>query len=365
MRVLAAMSGGVDSSVAAALMEQEGHEVTGVTLKLWQGPDGQAPTHGCCTVSDSEDARRVAARLGIPYYVFDYTDDFTEAVIDPFVSEYRRGRTPNPCVECNRSIKFSILLEEADRLDCDLLVTGHYARVSRHRGRFRLRRGVDRDKDQSYVLHMLGQRELARTRFPVGEITKPQTRGVAADLGLRNAYKPDSYEICFVQGDYRDFIARATPEAMRPGRIVDASRRSVGEHRGVVNFTVGQRRGLGVAVGEPRYVTELDPRTSTVVIGSARELEAKAMEVEKVSWVSGTPPSDIGMRVLVQIRAHGEPVEATIEPAAAHQPGNCDPHGRFVATFADPERGAAPGQAAVFYRGDEVLGGGTIIRLIR
>ena len=356
MRVLAAMSGGVDSSVAAALMERKGHEVIGVTLKLWEGPGGQAPTHGCCTVSDSEDARRVAAVLDIPYYVFDYTDDFAKAVVDPFVNAYRNGRTPNPCVECNRSIKFSILLEEAARLDCDLLVTGHYARVSREADRWKLRRGVDLDKDQSYVLHMLGQHELSRTRFPVGEITKTQTRRMASDLGLRNANKRDSYEICFVQGDYRNFIAEAAPESIRPGRIVDTSHHQLGEHQGVAHFTVGQRRGLGVAVGEPRYVVELDPHTSTVVIGSAQELETRAIEVERVSWVDGTPPTD--RECLVQIRAHGDPVAATLAPADFYED-------RWTITFADPERGAAPGQAAVFYRGDEVLGGGAIAQLVR
>lgn len=350
------MSGGVDSSVAAALMDEAGHEVTGVTLKLWEGPDGQAPTHGCCTVSDSEDARRVAARLDIPYYVFDYTDDFADAVVNPFIKDYRSGRTPNPCVECNRSIKFSILLEEAARLDCDLLVTGHYARVSRQAGHWKLFRGVDRQKDQSYVLHMMGQRELARTRFPVGALTKTETRRIAADLGLRNAGKRDSYEICFVQGNYRDFIAGAAPETQRPGVIVDTARQPLGEHRGVVNFTVGQRRGLGVAVGEPRYVVELDPHTSTVVIGSHRELRAGALEVEGVSWVNGIPPR--GADCQVQTRAHGAGVEATVEPAGTEAD-------RWIVTFADPQAGAAPGQAAVFYRDDEVLGGGTIARLIR
>ncbi len=350
------MSGGVDSSVAAALMEQAGHDVTGVTLKLWQGPDGEAPTLGCCTVSDSEDARRVAARLDIPYYVFDYTDNFADAVVNPFVDEYRNGRTPNPCVECNRSIKFSILLEEAARLDCELLVTGHYARVGREKGRWKLRRGVDQDKDQSYVLHMLGQQELSRTRFPVGELTKTQTRQVAAELGLRNANKRDSYEICFVQGDYRSFVSQAAPETLRPGRIVDTSNQTLGQHRGVANFTVGQRRGLGVAVGEPRYVVELDPHTSTVVIGSARDLETRTIEVEQVSWVDGVPPTD--GNCLVQIRAHGEPSEARLDPSD----GQAD---RWTVTFTDPERGAAPGQAAVFYRGDEVLGGGAIARLVR
>ena len=358
MRVLAAMSGGVDSSVAAALMHQEGHEVTGVTLKLWQGPDGEAPVHGCCTVSDSEDARRVAAGLDIPYYVFDYTDDFASAVVNPFVNAYRNGRTPNPCVECNRSIKFSILLEEAARLDCDLLVTGHYARVSREGGRWRLRRGVDQSKDQSYVLHMLGQSELSRTRFPVGEMAKTETRQVAAELGLRNAAKRDSYEICFIQDDYRRFIAQRAPEAIRPGRIVDTSHNQLGEHRGVVNFTVGQRRGLGVAVGEPRYVVELDPHTSTVVIGSARELRTKGIEVENVSWVDGAPPPGTQPECLVQIRVHGEPARARLARSDSR------PY-RWTVSFLEPQQVAAPGQAAVFYRGDEVLGGGTIARLLR
>ncbi|MDE0673810.1 MAG: tRNA 2-thiouridine(34) synthase MnmA [bacterium] len=358
MRVLAAMSGGVDSSVAAAMMHREGHEVTGVTLKLWQGPDGEAPAHGCCTVSDSEDARRVAAGLDIPYYVFDYTDDFASAVVDPFVEAYRNGRTPNPCVECNRSIKFSILLEEADRLDCDLLVTGHYARVSREGGRWRLRRGVDPSKDQSYVLHMLGQRELARTRFPVGEMTKPETRRVAADLGLRNAHKRDSYEICFIADDYRRFIARRAPEAVRPGRIVDASRNRLGEHPGVVNFTVGQRRGLGVAVGEPRYVVELDPHTSTVVIGSARDLLTEAVEVEGVTWVDGAPPPESPTECLVQVRVHGQPVRALLAPLESGSD-------RWQVSFVEPQSSPAPGQMAVFYRGDRVLGGGTIDRLLK
>jgi len=358
VRVLAAMSGGVDSSVAAALMHAEGHEVTGVTLKLWQGPDGEAPTHGCCTVSDSEDARRVAASLDIPYYVFDYTDDFASAVVNPFVDSYLNGRTPNPCVECNRSIKFSILLEEAARLDCDLLVTGHYAWVDKHDGRWRLRRGVDPSKDQSYVLHMLGQEELARTRFPVGEMTKTETRRVAADLGLRNAHKRDSYEICFIADDYRRFIAQAAPEAIRPGPIVDASRNRVGEHRGVVNFTVGQRRGLSVAVGEPRYVVELDPHTSTVVIGSSHDLLTEAIEVEGVSWVDGAPPPEARPECLVQLRVHGEPVGALLDPPDSRA-------GHWTVTFHQPQRSAAPGQAAVFYRGDQVLGGGTIARLLR
>jgi len=347
------MSGGVDSSVAAALMHEEGHEVTGVTLKLWQGPDGEAPTHGCCTVSDSEDARRVAAGLDIPYYVFDYTDDFASAVVDPFVESYRNGRTPNPCVECNRSIKFSILLEEAARLDCDLLVTGHYARVTREGGRWRLRRGVDQSKDQSYVLHMLGQGELARTRFPVGGMTKSETRRVAAGLGLRNAHKRDSYEICFIADDYRRFIAQRTPEAVRPGRIVDASDNQLGEHRGVVNFTVGQRRGLGIAVGRPVYVTEIQAADRKVVIGPKESLLREACRIRDPNWIRFDALRE-PVRPPAKIRYPAPLAWAWVRPVAG-MPEEAE------VVFDEPQCAVTPGQAAVFYADDYVLGGGWIV----
>lgn len=338
------MSGGVDSSVAAALMVEAGHDVIGVTMKMWSGPNGEAPTSGCCTVSDAEDARRVAATLGIPYYVVDYTDHFSTGVIDNFVGGYLSGRTPNPCVECNRRVKFSVLLEHATELDCEVVVTGHYARADRAGERWRLRRGVDRDKDQSYVLSMLGQDQLARVRFPVGEMTKAETRVLATALGLRTATKPESMDICFVRGgDYRSFLAAAAPEGFQPGPIVDEEGRRLGEHEGVVGYTIGQRRGLGVAVGEPRYVTGIDPATATVTIGPRRSLEVGAVTIEEITSVSG---EGLGGELLAQYRAHGEAVPVEL--------------GDNRVVFGAPQSAVAPGQTITFYEEDEVKGGALI-----
>ena len=278
MRALVAMSGGVDSSVAAALLVRDGYDVVGVTLKLWQGPNGEAPTAGCCTVSDSEDARRVAAQLDVPYYVLDYTDDFSDGVVDRFLADYVSGRTPNPCVECNRTVKFDRLVDQMQDFECDVLVTGHYARTEHSGGKWRLLRGVDRDKDQSYVLSMLSQSQLEKVRFPVGGLDKAETRQIAAGLGLRTAHKPESQDICFVgSGDYRDFIRSQVPEVEQPGPIVDEEGSVVGEHRGIVDVTIGQRRGLNVAVGEPRYVTDIHPESNTVVIGRRDRLARTRM----------------------------------------------------------------------------------------
>lgn len=343
--VLVAMSGGVDSSVAAALALEAGHDVIGVTLKLWEGPGGVLPTAGCCTVSDAEDARRVAARLDIPYYVLDYTGDFRDGVVDRFVSDYVAGRTPNPCIECNRTVKFSRLLRQAEELGCTVVVTGHYARTRVDGGRHRLLRGVDRAKDQSYVLSMLGQEELARVWFPVGELTKAETRRIAADLGLRTAAKPDSQDICFVgAGDYRSFVATRAPEARRPGVIVTSEGEVVGEHDGVVNYTIGQRRGLGLAVGEARYVTAIDAATATVTIGRKQDLAVDVVELTAPGWVWSAPPD--GTRVSVQLRAHGDAVPAILR-------------GRRL-ELETPELGVAPGQTAAIYDGDEVIGGGVV-----
>lgn len=342
-RVLVAMSGGVDSSVAAALMVEEGHQVIGVTLKLWSGPNGEAPTAGCCTVSDSEDARRVAAQLDIPYYVLDYTEDFNQGVITRFVDDYLHGRTPNPCVECNRTVKFSRLLDQAAEFGCDLVVTGHYARTRAVDGRWRLYRGVDSAKDQSYVLSMLGQDQLSRTRFPVGEVDKTETRRIAASLGLRTAHKPESMDICFVgRRDYRSFLSDQAPESATPGRLVSIDGTDLGEHGGIANFTVGQRRGLGVALGEPRFVVDVDPATRTVVVGRRRDLEVSSITLEQVTFVD-TP---VHGPLEVQYRAHGEAVPATLDGAEVR--------------FDHPQPAVAPGQTAAFYAGDEVLGGGII-----
>lgn len=343
MRVLVAMSGGVDSSVAAALMKDEGHEVVGVTLKLWSGPNGEAPTAGCCTVSDAEDARRVAAQLEIPYYVLDYSEEFRDGVVDKFVSAYASGRTPNPCIECNRTVKFDQLLSRLDDFDCDVLVTGHHAR-SVFNGKWHLVRGADAAKDQSYVLSMLTQNELERTRFPVGELTKSQVRAVAAGMGLRTARKPESMDICFVgQRDYRGFLADHAPEAFEAGELVDSDGNHLGDHEGIAGFTIGQRRGLGVAVGEPRFVIRIEQGTSTVVVGERHELEIDGVDLEQVTWTLG---GEHAGEVMAQYRAHGDPVPAHLE-------------GHHL-SFEDPQRAIAPGQTVAFYRDDTVLGGALI-----
>ena len=340
------MSGGVDSSVAAALMKDAGHDVVGVTLKLWSGPNGEAPTAGCCTVSDAEDARRVAAEIDIPYYVLDYTEEFKDGVVDRFVSDYASGQTPNPCIECNRTVKFDRLLNSLDQFDCDVLVTGHHARTEENDGDWSLLRGTDRAKDQSYVLSMLTQNELARVRLPVGEITKREVRRIAATMGMRSAHKPESMDICFVgHGDYRGFLEQTAPEVFTSGAIVDTDGVEMGSHDGIVGFTVGQRRGLGVAVGEPRFVVHIEPQTSTVVIGSREDLCVDGVELREVTWTSG----DVGdRRLMAQYRAHGEPVPATLAGS--------------VLSFAEPQEAIAPGQTVAFYDDDRVLGGALIAR---
>ncbi len=354
MRILVAMSGGVDSSVAAALMVEAGHDVVGVTLKQWEGAGGEMPTAGCCTVGDAEDARRVSAQLDVPYYVLDYVDEFTAAVVDRFGEAYMEGRTPNPCIECNRKVRFAALLDRTTALGCDVLVTGHHARIRRDAAGYHLLAAVDGTKDQSYVLHMLGQAELARVLLPVGEMTKVEVREKAAALGLRTASKPDSQDLCFVgKGDYRDFLRTRFPQAARPGRIVDTAGAEVGRHHGTVDFTVGQRRGLGVAVGEPRYVVGIAPDTATVTIGSRKDLEVAGCLTEDMTFVAGPP--DPGEPLTVKVRYRTRPVPATLHDG---------PDGWRV-TFASPQIGVAPGQAAVLYRGDEVVGGGTITAALR
>ena len=344
MRTLVAMSGGVDSSVAAALMVDGGHEVIGVTLKLWSGPGGEAPTAGCCTVSDAEDARRVAAQLDIPYYVLDHTDDFRDGVVENFVRDYGSGRTPNPCIECNRTVKFDRLLSRLDDFGCDVLVTGHHARVRESGGEWQLLRGTDTKKDQSYVLSMLTQAQLRRTRLPVGELTKKEVRSIAAGLGMRTAYKPESMDICFVgQGDYRGFLRDTAPEVFVPGPVVDTSGREVATHEGVASFTVGQRRGLGLAVGEPRFVVRIEPESATVVVGTHDDLAVERLRLSQVVWTKGVP---VDGPVMAQYRAHGEPVKATVEDD--------------VLWFEEAQHAVAPGQTVAFYDGDKVLGGALI-----
>jgi tRNA-uridine 2-sulfurtransferase len=340
-RVLVAMSGGVDSSVAAALLVEQGFDVTGVTLKLWGGESDS----GCCSVGDVEDARRVAAQLDIPHYVFNFADDFDARVVAPYVAGYSEGRTPNPCVECNRSLKFGRLLERATALGFDRLATGHHARVVRDAdGPVALVRGADVDKDQSYVLAVLGPRELARTILPVGELTKVQVRAHATRLGLRTASKPESMDLCFIKrGGREQFLDERVDR--RPGPIVDRSGTVVGRHEGVESFTVGQRRGVGVAAGARRYVLDLDASTATVVIGTRADLLRDSVEVRNWTWSAPRPaPDDV---VDAQVRAHGEPIAARLDGA--------------LVRFAEPRTRVAPGQLVALYRGERVLGAGTAV----
>ena len=350
MRALVAMSGGVDSSVAAALMLDQGYDVIGVTLKQWEGADGQMPVSGCCTLSDAEDARRVAAQLDIPYYVLDYVEEFTQSVVEPFADGYLRGLTPNPCIECNRNVRFDALLDRTSVLDCDVLVTGHHARVETDGGRFRLRKAVDGTKDQSYVLHMLGQDALSRVRLPVGEMTKAEVRSYAAEMGLRTASKPDSQDICFVtSGDYRDFLRSRHPAVDAEGDVLDIEGNVVGRHGGTAGFTIGQRKGLGVAVGEARYVVDIAPREQTITIGTHDDLLTDGCVAEDMRFTDA--PIDHGAQVSVKVRYRSEPLPATV-----HRDGN-----RWRFTFDRPQARPAPGQAIVAYDGEYVLGGGTIV----
>ncbi len=344
MKVLAAMSGGVDSSVAAALLVDHGHDVTGVTLRLWAEA---AVDSGCCSVAEIDDARRVASQLGIDHLVWTFTDEFEARVVAPYVADHAAGRTPNPCIECNRHLKFGKLLRRATALGFEAIATGHHARVEHagggSTGGYRLRRGADRAKDQSYVLYVLGQVELARTRFPVGHLTKAEVRARAAELGLVTADKPDSQDVCFVTtaGGRQAFLAPRTE--LHEGRVVGTDGALLGRVDAVELVTVGQRRGLGTGGGPRRYALSVDAATATVVAGTAADLLTDRVELTGVTWI-GEPLPDDGGRVEAQSTAHGRPADARLEGTTV--------------VFAEPQRRVAPGQSVVLYRGDEVLGGG-------
>jgi tRNA-specific 2-thiouridylase len=351
LRVIAAMSGGVDSAVAAALAVDAGHEVTGVHLAL--SPDRQtlrSGARGCCSVEDAHDARRVADELGIPFYVWDLADRFREDVVDDFVAEYAAGRTPNPCLRCNERIKFAAVLDRARALGFDAVVTGHHARLEDGV----LRRSVDPAKDQSYVLGVLTADQLAGAVFPLGGMTKHRVREIAAERGFAVAAKPDSHDICFIpDGDTRGFLTRRLGE--RPGPVVDAATgATVGEHGGTFGFTIGQRRGLGVTVADarPRYVLGIEPVSRTVTVGTAEQAGVSVVRTGVPSW-TGEPPA-LPLRAEVQLRAHGTPVACEVRAGDS---------GGLVIELAEEQRGVAPGQSAVLYapdpeRGDRVLGQG-------
>ena len=348
MRVLVAMSGGVDSSVAAALLRDQGHEVVGVTLKLWGGDSDS----GCCSVSDVDDARRVADQLGLDHHVFNFGHDFDAHVIDPYVADHAAGRTPNPCVECNRHLKFDRLLARANAVGFHVVATGHHARVGqRADGTLCVARGADTAKDQSYVLHMLGQAQLRRVMFPVGEMTKAQVRATAARLGLRTAGKPESQDVCFItsgEGRRRFLDPRLT---FTPARVVDGSGAEVGRVGAVELVTIGQRKGLGVSGGgTPRYAVSADPATATIVVGGVDDLLVSSQPVTGVTWADRPVTGD----VIVQCSAHGRPARATLI-VAGREPGA----ETVTVSWHQPHRRIAPGQSMVFYEGDQVVGGGS------
>jgi tRNA-specific 2-thiouridylase len=348
--IAVALSGGVDSATAAALLVEAGHQVVGLTMRLYDARGTSAAVGRCCGPRDIEDARRVASHLGIPFYVCNYEDEFRARVMDDFVAEYAAGRTPNPCVRCNEHIKFTPLLKRARALGCAQLATGHYARIARgDDGTLRLRRAVDRGKDQSYFLFNMPAAALSEVLFPLGGLTKEEVRAHARRLGLPNWEKPESQEICFVpDGDYAAFVAARAPAAA--GEIVDLDGRVLGNHDGVHRFTVGQRRGIGVSAGDgdPRYVVSVDALKRRVTVGPPAALERASIDVADVTWAG--PPPAAPVRAGVQIRYRHAPTPATIALA----------DGRASICFDAPERAPAPGQAAVFYDGETVLGGGFI-----
>jgi tRNA-specific 2-thiouridylase len=361
-RVVIAMSGGVDSSVAAALLVEQGYEVIGIMMRLWaEGPvptdhEGPLPssaegTNRCCAPEAVDDARRVARHLGIPFYLANYEAEFKACVVDYFVAEYSRGRTPNPCLACNRQIRFGRLLRHSQALDARYLATGHYARIKLVSGQYRLCMGADRQKDQSYVLYMLSQDELRQVLFPVGGLTKAQVREMARQRGLPVADKDESMELCFVlDDDYRRFLRERVPQAVRPGPILDTEERQIGEHQGLPFYTVGQRRGLGIAAGEALYVIRLDLARNALIVGPARQLGRRTLIAEEVSYISGSEPTQ-ALRVEAKIRYKATFAAATWTPLAGH---------RARVEFDAPLRDITPGQAVVAYQGNTVLGGGLI-----
>lgn len=356
-KVVVGMSGGVDSSVAAYLLKEQGYDVIGVTMQIWQQEDAQTAGQegGCCGLRAVEDARRVAAQLGIPYYVMNFRREFQKYVIDYFMEEYRRGRTPNPCIACNRYVKWESLLQRSISIGADYIATGHYAQVVRlPGGRYTLRQSVSAGKDQTYALYNLTQEQLRRTLFPVGIYTKEQVRGMARKAGLQVADKPDSQEICFVPDhDYAGFISRNTKENEPAGNFVTAAGTVLGRHKGITHYTVGQRKGLGLALGRPVFVTRICPETNEVVIGSQEDLMTVRLEAENMNYMAADH-LEPGERMLAKIRYSHSGETCMVTHVSDN--GSC-----LQLQFDRPVRAVTPGQAVVLYREDDVLGGGTIV----
>ena len=347
------MSGGVDSSVAAYLMKQRGFDCIGVTMKLFSNEEiGCSRAKTCCSLEDVEDARSVAYRLGIPYYVFNFTEDFGRQVIDRFVAAYENGATPNPCIDCNRYLKFERLYRRASELGCDRVATGHYARIEKQGDRYLLKKASDESKDQSYVLYAMTQEQLAHTAFPCGALNKTQTRQIAEEQGFLNAEKPDSQDICFVpDGDYAAFIRRYTGKSYPDGPFVTTQGTIVGRHRGIIHYTIGQRKGLGVSSDRPLYVQSIDAAKNTVVLGENRELFGTELNAVNFNWIAFETPPDI-LRAKAKIRYRHREQWATAEVTGENT---------VHLVFDAPQRAVTRGQAVVLYDGDTVLGGGEII----
>jgi tRNA-specific 2-thiouridylase len=347
-RVVVAMSGGVDSSMAAALLQEEGYEVIGVMMRLW-APEGV--TNRCCSPEAAEEARRVCQILGVPFYLLNFEEGFKRHVVDYFVWEYGRGRTPNPCLECNRHLKFGLLFRKALALGAAYLATGHYARARKTNGRYQLLKGVDRAKDQSYALYMLGQEELAHLLLPLGGYTKQEVRSLARKMRLPVAEKAESQELCFVpEGGYGRFLRDHRGLKPQPGPIIDLAGSTIGEHKGLPYYTIGQRRGLGIAAREPLYVLRIDLERNALVVGRASALRWEGLLARDTTYVSGEAPPG-PMEVTAKIRYKAKEAEALLNPLEGR---------RARLTFLDPQRGVAPGQGAVFYQGEVVIGGGII-----
>lgn len=351
-RVVVAMSGGVDSSVAAAILVEQGYDVVGMMMRLWSEPGSgaSAAANRCCTPDQMADARRVADRLGIPFYVLDVQDHFRQTIVQFFIDEHLAGHTPNPCIECNRQIRFTHLMNHALGLDADYLATGHYARIRHTPAGYQLLRAPDEAKDQSYVLHVLTQTHLARTLFPIGEYTKAEVRDLARRFGLPVASKQESQDLCFLgDGDYRRFLRQYEERVRRPGPIIDIDGRELGQHEGLSFYTIGQRKGLGISSAEPLFVVRKDAARNALIVGPRAALGQTELMAERVNWIGGVPDGPVA--AAVKIRYKAQPISATVEPIA--------PAAARI-RFDEPVAGATAGQGAVFYDGEICLGGGII-----
>lgn len=350
-KVVVAMSGGVDSSVAAALLKEQGYDVIGMMLRLWSEP-GKEESNRCCTPDSMAQARRVAAKLDIPFYVIDAKEVFQKTVVQYFLDGYARGETPNPCLICNRQIRWTFLLEHALALSADFMATGHYVRIRKAEAGRQLLRAVDRNKDQAYVLHVLNQEKLARALFPIGDYPKTEIRAIAEKYGLSTASRKDSQDLCFLAGeDYRNFLQRNASEMLQPGQILTRDGRAIGEHNGLANYTIGQRKGLGVASLVPLYVLGKNSTTNTLIVGTQEELGSRELTARDVNWMSGKTPEE-PFRAEVKIRYTAKEAESLVTPM------NGD---RVQIQFDMPQRDITAGQAAVFFEGDVMIGGGIII----